>query len=208
MRTCCCCIPVLGGATFIGILGILLALAEMTPLTTYLIDFDGFNPIKENMESFMYILEDALKTSDVSEEDINQIKNAITDNLFTVFLTEVVLAGVYAIMALLMIFGIHCDMRGMMIPYMMYQMLLIVISILVGLALTVGLFFHNVIMGIVSAVVLLIVSFLLVYYWVAVQQAYVELGNRDYMYSPAPTKQYNGSSYPSAPQRFEMHERC
>ena len=43
-------------------------------------------------------------------------------------------------------------------------------------------------MGIVSAAILLIVSFLLVYYWVSVQQAYVELGNRDYMYSPAPTK--------------------
>ena len=58
-------------------------------------------------------------------------------------------------------------------------------------------------MGIVSAAILLIFSFLLVYYWVSVQQAYVELGNRDYMYSPAPTKAYNGS-YPSAPQSFQM----
>ena len=48
-------------------------------------------------------------------------------------------------------------------------------------------------------------------------QAYIELGNRDYMYSPAPIKptynpghHHNGSGggglYPQVPQHFQMQE--
>ena len=51
------------------------------------------------------------------------------------------------------------------------------------------------------------------FFFIAVQRAYVELGNNDYMYSPAPIKPaYNdhhgrGGYYPTSPQHFQMDER-
>jgi len=219
-RTCCCCIPVLGGATVIGIFGILLAVAFMTPFTTYLYEYklteDGgsqkpsqLNVISNYRETVFFQLEKGLKTFNVTESDIEMITDTIIKkNMFTGVMVAEIVCGVYVLLALLMMLGIHCDMRGLMIPHMMYQMLINIVLILVVLGVTVVLFFYKVLLGVVAAVFLLIFSFLLVYYWVAVQQAYVELGNRDYMYRPAPTKAYNGSHhYPSAPQRFEMHDR-
>lgn len=209
MRTCCCCIPVLAGATVIGVLGMLFTLAFMTPLTTYLIELEEFDPIRANMASVQFQLDKSLREANVSLADISTVNNAIEEYIWYGVLILEVLAGSYLLFALCMIIGIHCDMRGLMIPYLMYQMLLIILAILLGLVLTIGMFlFQNTLLGVVSVVVLLIFSFLLVYYWVAVQKAFVELGNRDYMYSPAPTKAYNGSHhYPSAPQRFEMQEQ-
>jgi len=209
MRTCCCCIPVLAGATVIGVLGMLMTLAFMTPLTTYLIELEEFDPIRDNMPSVLFQLDKSLSEAKVTPADITMINDAIEEHIWYGVLILEVLAGSYLLFALCMIFGIHCDMRGLMIPYLMYQMLLIILAILLGLVLTIGMFlFQNTLLGVVSVVVLLILSFLLVYYWVAVQKAFVELGNRDYMYSPAPTKAYNGAHhYPSAPQRFEMQEQ-
>ena len=82
----------------------------------------------------------------------------------------------------------------------------------------VGLFFVNVIMGTIAVGVAAIAAFLFIYFWAAVQKAYKELGNRDYMYEPAPVKpifnpkghrsdqaryhqQING---PSSPQQFSL----
>jgi len=212
-RTCCCCIPVLGGATVIGLLAILLSLAYMAPLVAFQAKAptEVFNPIQDNMQHLEFSMEKFMKdvnkklALNLTDEEMDNFKQIALDNLPTVLLVDLIATGVYALICLLMVIGIHCDMRGMMIPYLMLQMLGIVVTIIALLGFTVGLFFIEIMMGIVSAAILLIVSFLLVYYWVSVQQAYVELGNRDYMYSPAPTKAYNGSShYPSAPQRFEM----
>ena len=99
-----------------------------------------------------------------------------------------------------------------MLPYLILQLLAVIILILVGVAVTVGLFFLNVIMGVVAGGVVLTISILLVYFWTAVQRAYVELGSNDYMYSPAPLKpNYNDGRgagyYPTSPQHFHMDER-
>jgi len=212
-RTCCCCIPVLGGATIIGVLAILLSLAYMAPLVAYQADIEveKFNPIKGNTQHFKWAIEKGCQSLnrslglELTDEDIEKFKDIAMDYLGTALLVDLIVTGVYALICLLMVIGIHCGVRGMMIPYLMVQMLFIIITIIALLGFTIALFFMELMMGIVSAAILLIVSFLAVYYWVSVQQAYVELGNRDYMYSPAPTKPYNGSShYPSAPQRFEM----
>ena len=58
-RTCCCCIPVLGGATIIGVLAILLSLAYMAPLVAYQADIEveKFNPIKGNTQHFKWAIE-------------------------------------------------------------------------------------------------------------------------------------------------------
>jgi len=210
-RTCCCCIPVLGGATIIGVLAILISLAYMTPLVAYQADIDEdlFNPIKENEEHLKWAIEKGCQSMNnslklnLTEGDCANFKEMLMDYLGTALLVDLIVAGVYGLICFLMVIGIHCGVRGMMIPYLMVQMLFIIVTIITLLAFTIVLFFMELMMGIVSAAILLIVSFLMVYYWVSVQQAYVELGNRDYMYSPAPQKPYNGSShYPSAPQSY------
>merc|ERR1711997_1427793 len=94
----------------------------------------------------------------------------------------------------MMVCGIQCDMRGLMLPYMIVQMLYIILGITIGIGITVLFFFFNIIMGIVSAAVILILAFLMIYFWVAVQKAYIELGNRDYMYSPAIVSSLNFSA--------------
>ena len=68
------------------------------------------------------------------------------------------------------------------------QMLAFIIAVLAGIAVTVGLFFMSAIMGGIATGIVLVASFLFLYFWLAVQTAYVEIGNRDYMYSPAPVK--------------------
>merc|ERR1712126_511626 len=180
----------------------------MAPLVAYKakIDPEVFNPIEANIKHLEYGLENGFKDINktlglnLTEKEIVDFKDLIVeDYLPTALLAELAAPGVYVVISALMVIGVLCDMRGMMIPYLMVQMLFIIVAIVV-LGFTIALFFIEVMMGIVSAAVLLIFSFLLVYYWVSVQQAYVELGNRDYMYSPAPTKPYNGShNYPSAP---------
>ena len=67
-------------------------------------------------------------------------------------------------------------------------MLTFIVCVLAGIAGTVGLFFVNAIMGVIATGIVLVASFLFIYFWLAVQTAFVEIGNRDYMYSPAPVK--------------------
>ena len=76
----------------------------------------------------------------------------------------------------MMICGVQCDMRGLMIPYLVIQMLYIILAIVIGIAATILIFFFNLIMGIVAAAVVLILAFLFIYFWAAVQK--VSLMNR------------------------------
>ena len=207
MRRCCCCIPVLPGAVVLGITGILIGCGALAILIPFLVNWDVFNPIGNNVNEMLYILETHLEENEFSKEEIIAFKDYFKQYLQISCLVDACVNGVYALLALLMVIGVGCDMRGLMIPYLMFQMLLIVICVLAGLGLTVVLFFYNTTIGVVSTVVVLNVAFLLVYFWVAVQKAFVELGSRDYMYSPAPTKpHFENGSYPSAPQHFQMQE--
>ena len=116
-----------------------------------------------------------------------------------------------------MMIGASCQVRGLMVPYLILQMIVFILWILTGVAVTLGLCFVNAIVAVIAGVTVLIVSGLLLYFWMAVQRAYVELGNNDYMYSPAPIKpvgvgHYDGRGghadhYPTSPQHFPMDER-
>merc|ERR1711981_833202 len=104
-----------------------------------------------------------------------------------------------------------------MIPYFIIQMFCIIVMVLITVAVTVALFLMGqLVVGIVATVVTLVISALLIYFWAAVQRAFMELGNNDYMYSPAPIKpvgvgHYDGRGhadpYPTSPQHFAMDER-
>ena len=51
-------------------------------------------------------------------EDIMEI---FRDHVRTALITETVLAGIYALFAILMIAGVKSRVRGLMVPYLVYQ---------------------------------------------------------------------------------------
>ncbi len=219
MRKCCCCISVHVGAAILGFIGAVICALELVVLIPYLLDVDEnvFNPIQENLDHTFYILEKMLKENKMPEDDISIVIDNINQYLWPTLLGAAIESILYMLCCLLLIIGSQCEIRGLMIPYLIAQMLAILVLLLVGIAVTIGLFFINIIMGVIAGVVVLILGFLLIYFWAAVLRAYVELGNRDYMYSPPPIKQpvYKGSShandgrggyYPASPQHFQMEE--
>ena len=64
MRKCCCCVSVHAGGVLLGLLGVLLAAAELAVLVPYLMGLDpdsSFNPIEGNLDSVFFILEKMVK---------------------------------------------------------------------------------------------------------------------------------------------------
>ena len=110
----------------------------------------------------------------------------VQEYTWNMIMSEAVSTGIYFIISLMMICGIQCDMRGLMIPYMVIQMLYIILAIVTAVAVTVLLFYYNLIMGIVAAASVLIPSYLIIYFWCVVKDTY----NSPVMnYSPVNTKQ-------------------
>lgn len=212
MRKCCCCISVHVGASILGFLGLLICALELAVLIPYMleVDPDTFNPIQDNLDDFKYILEKTMKEHQIDQEVIDMIKTNIETYTWPSFLGATVESAVYGLCCLLMMIGVSCQVRGLMVPYLILQMLAIIIMVLSGIAVTVALCFYNAIVAVIAGVVVFIASILLIYFWIAVQRAYVELGNNDYMYSPAPIKPaYNDGRgyYPTSPQHFQMDDR-
>lgn len=203
-----------------GLIALLLCALEFVVTIPYLaeIDVKAFNPLQYNLKTLENHIEAAVEQFTNDTSLIEGTMEEVRRYTWTSILSEAISTGVYFILSLMMILGIQCDIRGLMIPYLVVQMLYIILAIILGIGATVVFFYYNTIMGIVCAAVVLILAFLFVYFWVAVQKAYIELGNRDYMYSPAPIKptynpghHHNGSSgggglYPTVPQHFQMQE--
>jgi len=216
MRRCCCCVSVHWGAACLGLLGVLLAALELAVLVPFLMNDESFNPIEEHLNSVLYVMESLLEESGTTEDAKKDAIALIQSWLWMLLLIEACLAVLYAIVAALMTLGVGVKRRPLMLPYLIVQMLLIVVFVLSGLVTCVALFFVNIIMGTIAVGVWCIATFLMLYFWVAVQKAYKELGNRDYMYVPTPVKPiYNprdggGAHYhhqltgPSAPHQFQL----
>merc|ERR1712186_136672 len=96
------------------------------------------------------------------------IMEKFEDHVRTALITETVLAGIYALFAILMIAGVKSRVRGLMVPYLVYQMIAFIITVLAGIAITVGLFFMSAIMGGIATGIVLVASFLFLYFWLAV----------------------------------------
>ena len=120
------------------------------------------------------------------------MKEAILDGIreysMWAYISEGIICLVYIVFAVLMIAGVKSRKRGLMLPYLIMQMISIILFTLFGVACTVGLFFVNTIMGAIAVAIFLLGLFLFIYFWATVQRAYKEIGNRDYMYAPAPVK--------------------
>ena len=221
MRKCCCCIPILGGATVLGFISLVLCTLEYVVTIPYLagIDVETFNPLQRNLqEMYDQIWYDAKQTPNDTELT-NGIVSEVKDYTWKTIIGEAVSTAVYFIISLLMICGIQYDMRRLMIPYIVIQMFYIILAIVIGIAITILCFYINHVVGIVAATLCLMLSSWLIYFWVAVQKAYIELGTRDNSCSPPalvkPT--YNtgdhhncsdggGALYPTIQQHFQMLE--
>jgi len=169
-----------------------------------------------------YHIDDFAKQHAVDNVTLKTLHEKLDEFLPPIFLGATVEAGVYAISCLLMLIGACCKVRSLMIPYLILQMLVLIVTIALG-GLVSAVYFllapnmeenqigGGIVLGCIAAGVTLILAILLIYFWLSVQRAYVELGNNEYMYSPAPMKpSYNDGRagyYPTSPQHFQMDER-
>lgn len=186
MRRCCCCVSVHTGSIILGVLGILLSLLELVPIVPYLAEYDGFNPIQENMKEFTYVTENILEEHNMTKAEAEKIVQGFTQWLGTGLLVEGVLAGMFALFSFLMVSGVACKQRILMLPYLIQLMLCILLFVIFGVVLSVVAFFVSLVTGGICLALVCITTFFSVYFWVAVQKSFKELGTRDYMYSPAP----------------------
>ena len=181
MKKCCCCIPILQGATAIGLITLLLCALKLVLTIPYLagIDVGTFNPIENNLYYIYAQIEVAAKTLTKDADIAKMITSKVRESTWEIILSVTVSSGVYIILSLMMICGIKCKkgkVRVLMIPYMVVQMLFVIFLIVTAVSVTVLLFYYNLIIGIVSAASVLIPSFLIIYFWCSVKNAYITLG--------------------------------
>jgi hypothetical protein len=197
MRKCCCCIPILGGATVIGFIAVVVCALEYVVTIPYLagIDVETFNPLQENLQDMYDVIRYDAEQVPNDTELKKGIMSEVKDYPWRTITSEAVSPGVYFIISLIMICGIHYDIRGLMIPYLVIQMLYIILAIVIGVVITIFVFYFNFIMGIVAAALVLILSSWFIYFWVAVQKAYIELGTQYNSYSLTPIKPTHNSKH-------------
>jgi len=222
-RKCCCCIPIVVGAAILGVIGLLFCALELTVLIPYLLDVDvqTFNPIKENLNKIYLTFEETLEQHkddfQMDDETINEIMTNAKAYVPQVMIGATVESGIYGLICLLMVIGAASKVRLLMLPYLIINLVGLIVMILGCVGGCVALFFYSpeyVVMGVIASVITLILAILLIYFWSVVQRAFVELGNDDRMYSPVPMKPAGNYSdgrgagyYPTSPQHFQMDER-
>jgi len=63
-RRCCCCIPIVVGATILGLIGLIFSAGELGLLIPYMldqyevVDVSAFNPIKDNLQNLYKVFQD------------------------------------------------------------------------------------------------------------------------------------------------------
>jgi len=207
MRNCCCC-DVRTGSIITGALNLFVSLLVLFPMVTYLGDWDdpiGINPIKENQRTLENVLEDILREHNWTQHTYPDIMTSVRDYLPTAVLVAASLAAVSATAAFMLILGVRCQLRCLLVPWLVLTMLDIIVAGAGGIIAVVALFYANIIPGVVSAIVYLLLALISLYSWAAVLAAYKILGHDAFMYSPAPSKPV-ADYYPSAPQHFDMGE--
>jgi len=165
MSQCCCCLSVTTGATILGLIGILMATAELVLFVPYLIEAESFNPMREEVEK---MAQHILQNSNFSKEEI-------TEGLRAFILVGTFSSGIYALLAFFLVIGVQFRKSVLMTPYIIVQMAATAIFVLLGMAGTILFFILDIIAGFVFGVIVLVISYLLIYFWMVVQRAYVDL---------------------------------
>jgi len=204
MRQCCCC-NVQTGSIILGTLNLVVSILVLIPLSAYLADSDipQLNPIKENAKYIENILEDSLREHNWTDKSYEDIMATFREYWPTAALILASIAAVSATASMMLILGVRCRIRCLMIPFLVLTMLDIISSGAGGIIVVVALFYSSLVPGIVSAVVYTVLAVLSLYFWAVVLAAYKMIGAEEYMYSPAPTKPVP-EYYPSSPQTFDM----
>ena len=117
----------------------------------YLLNIQEFNPIGDNANEIFFQFEKMMKAKQQEMGwDDEVIKNTVAevkDKLWPTLLGATAEAGVYGLSCLLLILGAACQVRALMLPYMILQMIVLIVFMLIGIGCTVVAFFFNVIVG-------------------------------------------------------------
>jgi len=210
MRNCCCC-SVKTGAVILGFLNFLAPLLIIVPLAGYLsgTDIDGLDVLKDNQKVLEKVFEDSLKSHSWTADSSGKIMYHLRTWFFNLVVLATAYAGVTALFSFFVILGVLCEVRCMMVPFLILTMVDIILAGAVGIVVVVALFYLNTIPGVVSAVVYVMVAVVSLYSWAVVLAAYKQLGKEsDYIYSPVNQTKHNRHPeyYPSAPQHFVLEE--
>jgi len=195
----------------LGLLNFLLPLLAAVPLVGYLMDSDipGLNFIKENIRVLHMVVSDSLKSHEWTVDKNEMIMTQLDAYFPTLVLACTVYSGVTALFSFLMVLGVKCESRCLMIPFLVLSMIDIIVAGTAGVVVVVALFFLNTIPGAVSLVVYVMVAVVSLYSWAVVLAAYREVANEEYTYNPVSTGKpayHQPEYYPSAPQHFVMEE--
>lgn len=211
MRNCCCC-KVTTGSLLLGILTLIAAALVLVPLIGFITDTDiqGLNVIKQNQKIIEKVLEDSLKTHSWTKDNKDDIMRQFREWFPTVILVNALYAGITALFSFILILGVSCKVRCLMIPYLILFTLDIIMSGILGFVIVVALFYFNTIQGVVATAVYLVAAVVSLYCWAVILSAYKFLGaDRDtsgYIYSPVTPSKDTPQYYPSAPQYFAMDD--
>jgi len=210
MRKCCCC-SVKTGAVLLGLLNFILPVLVSIPLIGFLAktDVPGLDFIQENYMVFRKVVSDSLKGHEWTADKYPDIMKKLDEIFPTLVLSCTVYAGVTALFSFLMVLGVRCESRCLMVPFLVLSMVDIIVAGAAGVVVVVALFTLNTIPGAVSLVVYLMVAIVSLYSWAVVLAAYKQVANDEYTYNPVSTVKpayHQPEYYPSAPQQFVMEE--
>jgi len=210
MRRCCFCCEVTTGSVILGLVNFVLPVLALIPLAGYWSDTDieGLNFIKHNQKRLEFVLEDALESLSWTKQNHEEIMRSLQEWFLTIVIISTLYSAVMAIFSFLMVAGVRCEVRCLMIPFLVLSMLDIIVAGAAGAVVVVALFQVSTIPGVVSLMVYLLLAVFSFYSWAVVLAAYKQLANEDYIYNPvSPVKvKHNHEYYPSAPQHFVMEE--
>lgn len=208
MRKCCCC-SVKSGAVILGLLNFVLPLLIIIPLAGYWsgTDIDGLDVLKDNKKVLEKVFEDSLKSHSWTRDSAPEVMSNLRDWFNTLIVLATVYAAVTSIFSFFVVLGVCCEVRCLLIPFLILSMVDIILAGAVGIVVVVALFYLNTIPGVVSAVVYVMVAVVSLYFWAVVLAAYKQLGkDTSYVYSPVSHDKHHPQYYPSAPQHFVMEE--
>lgn len=195
----------------LGLLNFILPVLVCIPLVGYLAQTDvpGLNFIQENYMVLHKVVSDSLKSHDWTADKYMDIMRQLEDLFPTLVLTCTIYAGVTALFSFLMVLGVRCETKCLMIPFLVLSMIDIILAGAAGVVVVVALFTLNYIPGAVSLVVYIMVAVVSLYSWAVILAAYKQVSNDEYVYSPVGSVKpsyHQPEYYPSAPQHFVMEE--
>jgi len=211
MRKCCCC-SVKTGAVLLGLLNLILPVLVSIPLIGYLAQttVPGLDFIQENYMVLHKVVSDSLKGHEWTQDKYTDIMRKLEEIFPTLVLSGTVYAGVTALLSFLMVLGVRCEQRCLMVPFLVLSMIDIIVAGAAGVVVVVALFTLATIPGAVSLVVYVMLAVVSLYSWAVVLAAYKQVASEEYSYSAVstvkPMYHHQPEYYPSAPQQFVMEE--